>query len=115
LKWRKLTKVVKKFTFINEIRINKKGLSKMARENAVQIITAFCQQVKSIELIFGSLSLSSFDMFGQKFGDKIKEIKILCYKHGNECGVCINISRLLSFSCNKKCNIKLIYKNLLED
>ncbi len=87
----------------------------MARENAVQIITAFCQQVKSIELIFGSLSLSSFDMFGQKFGDKIKEIKILCYKHGNECGVCINISRLLSFSCNKKCNIKLIYKNLLED
>jgi hypothetical protein len=87
----------------------------MPRENALQIITSFCDQIKFIEFIFGSLSLINFDLFEQRFGDKIQEIKILCYKHEKECGVCINISRLLSFSCNKKCNIKLIYKNLLVD
>jgi hypothetical protein len=74
----------------------------MARKNALQIINAFCHQIKSMEFKFWSLSLINFDLFGQKFGDKIKEIKL---KY-----VCINISRLLSFSRNKKCKVKLIYK-----
>ncbi len=77
LKWRKLIKVGKKFTFINEIRINKKGLSKLAKENALYIITAFCRQIKSMEFLFGSLSLINIDLFAEKFGDKIKEIKIV--------------------------------------
>jgi hypothetical protein len=42
LRSRKLVKFVKKFKFINEIKINKTRLSKMARENALYIITAFC-------------------------------------------------------------------------
>jgi hypothetical protein len=118
LKWRILTKVVKKFTFINEIRINKKGLSKLARENALYIITAFCHQIKSMEFLFGSLSSIYIDLFAVKFGDNIKEIKIVCYKRIRRdirCKVCDNILQFLNVSCNKKCNVKLIYKNVVED
>ncbi len=118
LKWRKLTKAVKKFTFINEIRINKKGLSKLARENALYIITAFCHQIKSMEFLFGSLSSIYIDLFAVKFGDNIKEIKMVCYKRirrNIRCKCCDNILQFLNISCNKKCNVKLIYKNLLED
>jgi hypothetical protein len=115
LKWRKLIKVVKKFTFINEIRINKKGLSKLAKENALYIITAFCRQIKSMEFLFGSLSLINMDLFAEKFNDKIKEIKIVCYKRNNRCNCCQNIYQFFNISCNKKCNVKLVYKNFLED
>jgi hypothetical protein len=118
LKWRKLIKVVKKFTFINEIRINKKGLSKLARENALYIINAFCHQIKSMEFLFGSLSSIYIDLFAVKFGDNIKEIKMVCYKRdkrNNRCKCCDNILQFFNISCNKKCNVKSIYKNLLED
>ncbi len=114
LRWRKLTKVVKKFTFINEIRINKKGLSKLARENALYIITAFCHQIKSMKFLFGSLSSINIDLFAVKFGDNIKEIKMACYKRNNRYK-CDNILQFFNISCNKKCNAKLIYKNVLED
>jgi len=115
LRWRKLVKVVKKFKFINEIKINKKGLSKLARENALYIINSFCHQIKSVEFLFGSLSSINIDLFAVKFGDNIKELKIVCYKRNNRCKCCDNILQFFNISCNKKCNTKLIYKNLLED
>jgi hypothetical protein len=52
LRWRRLIKVLKKFKFINEIRITKTRLFKMARKNALQIINAFCHQIKSMEFKF---------------------------------------------------------------
>ncbi len=89
----------------------------MARENAFYIITALYHQIKSTEFIFGSLSLINFDLFAEKFGDKIKEIKIICYKHNNECNYCNYILQFFNSKCNKyvmwnwyiKFNHKIIY------
>jgi hypothetical protein len=87
----------------------------MARENALYIITAFCHQIKLMEFTFGSLSLINFDLFAEKFGDKIKEIKIICHKHNNECNCCNYILQFFNSKCNKKCNVKLVYKSLSQD
>ncbi len=64
-----------------------------------------------MEFLFGSLSLINIHLFGEKFGDNIKEIKIVCYKRK----FCVNISQFFNISCNEKCNLKLINKNILDD
>jgi hypothetical protein len=61
-----------------------------------------------MKFIFGSLSLINFDLFAGKFGDKIKEIKIICHKQNNDSNCC-------NSKCNKKCNVKLVYKSLSQN
>jgi len=77
-----LIKVLCKFKFINRIIITKSHLGRYGRSNLLNVITALCQHIYSIEFDF-DLSYH-MKLFCIKFGGKIKEVKLIC-SNGNDC------------------------------
>ena len=97
-----LIKVLCKFKFINRIIITKSYLGSYGRSNLLNVITALCQYIYSIEFDF-DLSYH-MKLFCIKFGGKIKEVKLIC-SNGNDCKDCVKRTNSFKDLCNKNCKI----------